>query len=388
MIVPVTSAGLAAAASNVEGEAAREVPAGSRLGSGREQLPYPVEQLGVRGGVRPGRSTDRRLVDVDHLVQLLGALDTAVAARYRPRTVQPVVKCLRQDLLHQGRLATPRHSGYRDEHAEREHNVEIAEVVLVAPTTVTVRPSPGRRRSGVGILRRPAQVVTGQGGRFRDDLGYASFRHNMASVLPRTGSQVDYVVCGADGLLVVFDHDERVTQVPETEQGLQEAAVVPLVQADRWLVENVEHPHQARTDLGGQSDPLGFPSGEGGSSPVQCEVLQTHVEQELEPGADLLEYRGGDGRLPLAQFQRFQDREGLADGTMAQLEYVQTPQCHCQRHRIEAGRPRRSGTEPPAYIPRSDAAPPPTRSAHGDGAGPGSPPRRSPGTSAVDRSGW
>ena len=79
----VALARLAAAALHVEGEAAR---AGSRAPSPpawREQLADLVEHAGVGRRVRPRRAADRRLVDVDDLVEVLDALDASCAGRAR-----------------------------------------------------------------------------------------------------------------------------------------------------------------------------------------------------------------------------------------------------------------------------------------------------------------
>ena len=85
---PVARAGLAATAAHVEGEAAGLVPA--HLGFGRlgEELADVVEDAGVGGGVRARRATDGRLVDVDHLVEVLHTLDLAVPSRQRLGPVQ------------------------------------------------------------------------------------------------------------------------------------------------------------------------------------------------------------------------------------------------------------------------------------------------------------
>ena len=77
-----------------------------------------------------------------------------------------------------------------------------------------------------------------------------------AAVLARPGPDVDHVVGGADGLLVVLDHDHRVAQVAQPHQRADQPLVVALVQADRRLVEHVEHADQPAADLAGQADPL------------------------------------------------------------------------------------------------------------------------------------
>ena len=64
--------------------------------------------------------------------------------------------------------------------------------------------------------------------------------------------------------------------------------VVPLVQADGGLVQNVQHAHQRGADLGGQADALALPAGQGARGPGQGEVLQPHALQKAQPGLNLL----------------------------------------------------------------------------------------------------
>ena len=74
----VALAGLAAAARDVEGEAPRAVAALARRGHLGEELADRREQAGVGGRVRARRAADRRLVDVDHLVERVEAVDGVV----------------------------------------------------------------------------------------------------------------------------------------------------------------------------------------------------------------------------------------------------------------------------------------------------------------------
>ena len=76
----VALAGLAAAALDVEREAARLVAAHLRVGRQRVQLADVREEVGVRGRVRARRAADRALVDLDHLVEHVDALDRLVRA--------------------------------------------------------------------------------------------------------------------------------------------------------------------------------------------------------------------------------------------------------------------------------------------------------------------
>ncbi len=63
------------------------------------------------------------------------------------------------------------------------------------------------------------------------------------------GPHVDKIVGRADRILVVLDDEDRVAEVAQALQRAQQALVVPLMQADRGLVEHVEDACQARSDL-------------------------------------------------------------------------------------------------------------------------------------------
>ena len=78
----------------------------------------------------------------------------------------------------------------------------------------------------------------------------------LPAVLSRARPDVDHPVGRANGVLVVLDDDERVSQVAQPHQRPDQPVVVALVEPDRRLVEDVEHAHQARADLRRQPDAL------------------------------------------------------------------------------------------------------------------------------------
>ena len=74
------------------------------------------------------------------------------------------------------------------------------------------------------------------------------------------------------------------------------------MQADTRFIQYVEHPDQPGANLGGQANALGLTAAQGAALPVQCQVTQTHVDQEpqaherQDPGALRRRRRGTDGR--------------------------------------------------------------------------------------------
>src|SRR6185503_11600624 len=93
------------------------------------------------------------------------------------------------------------------------------------------------------------------------------------------------------------------------EQRVEELPVVPRVETDARLVEDVENAGESRSDLRGEPDPLRLASRERGRSPVEREVSDADVEQELEPSPELLHDRPRDRRLARAEREPFERSE-------------------------------------------------------------------------------
>ncbi len=107
-------------------------------------------------------------------------------------------------------------------------------------------------------------------------------------------ADVEHMVGGADGVLVVLDHDHGVAEVAQSLQRFEQPRVVALVQPDRGLVEHVEHAGEAGTDLRGEADALALAARQRAGRARQREIFQPDIDQEFQPVADLLEHAHGD----------------------------------------------------------------------------------------------
>ena len=166
-------------------------------------------------------------------------------------------------------------------------------------------------------------------------VGGRARRHHLAAPLAGAGAEVDHPVGRADRVFVVLDHDHRVALVAEGLERAQELDVVSRMQADRRLVEHVEHPRQTGADLRRQPDPLALAAGEGGRLAVEREIAEAHLIEERKPGADLFHQFDRDQRLRVVEHEigekrpRFGDRQrtepvegefGPRDGCLALAE--------------------------------------------------------------------
>ena len=87
-------------------------------------------------------------------------------------------------------------------------------------------------------------------------------------MLTRSWPQIHDVVGAADRRLIMLHHDKRIAQIAQPLQRIEELLVVPLVQPDGGLVENVQDPDEPGTDLRGEPDALRLASGEAGGGTV------------------------------------------------------------------------------------------------------------------------
>ena len=184
---------------------------------------------------------------------------------------------------------------------------------------------------GLGALQHggcAAEITAGKRRRRGHDLLRRAFGDDEASQASRARSKIENKIGVADGFFVVLDDENRVAQVAEFFQSLDEAIVVALVQADGRLVEHVENAAQARADLRGKTDALALAAGERGGVAVERKVVEADGAEEFEPLGDLAAEAFGDEGLALSELQvdgrrkRAIERQGgeVGDGKAADLD--------------------------------------------------------------------
>ena len=163
--------------------------------------------------------------------------------------------------------------------------------------------------SPLGDLHRQfaGEIFAGQRLRIVHDVGGRALRDDVAAMHAGAGADVEHVIGEANGVLVMLDHDHGIAEVAQPLQRFQQPRIVALVQADRGLVQHIEHAGQARADLRGQPNALAFAAGQRAGGARQREIIEADVEQEGQPLADFLQHARGD--LVLLRVQRL--RHGL-----------------------------------------------------------------------------
>jgi hypothetical protein len=89
-------------------------------------------------------------------------------------------------------------------------------------------------------------------------------KDEVTTLLTSPGAEIDNVIGRDDRVVVMLDNNNGIVEIAKLPQRLQKPVVVPLVKPDAGFIENIEYPREARTYLGGKTDPLRFAGGQGG----------------------------------------------------------------------------------------------------------------------------
>ena len=102
------------------------------------------------------------------------------------------------------------------------------------------------------------------------------------------GTDIDDIVGGAHGILVVLDDDQGIAQIPQMFERGKQFFVVPLMKPDGGLVQNIQNAGQPRADLGRQADALRLPARKRARAARERQIAQADVRQEGKPRPDFL----------------------------------------------------------------------------------------------------
>ena len=252
-------------------------------------------------------------------MHVLEAVDAVVLAGQRAGVHKPLPERLVEHLVDQRALARAGGAGDRHQLAQRERHVHRFEVVLPGPAhdeRLAVAFSP---LLGGGDRSLAGKELPGRRRLAREHVIDRSLHHHLAAVDPGSGTHLHQVVGGADGVFVVLDDDDRVADVAQALQRGDHLHVVLRVQADARLVEHVEHPHQPRADLRGQTDPLRLAAGKRARATVEVQVVQSDAQEQLEPAADLLEHLPAGVGAAAGRLDGAQERVELVEVELAEL---------------------------------------------------------------------
>ena len=318
---------LAPTACDVEAEARLGVAAHLRLGEAREEVANGPEDLGVGRRIGARGPADGRSGDRHEIVDLLEPDDAVVCPRIRRLALQMPQERALQGSVHQGGLAGAGDAGDGCQCSEGNRRVDALQVEGTRPVDRDDLAVPGSALVGRRDVDETAKEPARRGVHLvgRDDRRRPR-RHDLSASTPGRGADVDEPVGAAQGGLVVLHHDHAVAGVTELREGSEEPAVIPCVQPDARLVQDVEDALQSGAELRGEANPLRLTSGEGVRAPVEREVAQAHLHEELRPSRDLGEEIPGDPGLALTHLRPAEQWDQLLDRSRRELGKTQGPE--------------------------------------------------------------
>src|SRR5205085_12410902 len=131
------------------------------------------------------------------------------------------------------RLAAARHAGNAGEQPERNFGGDVLEVVAAGIDEFQRAPWIARPALGNRHDKRTGKVLSGEGGWGCDEIVNRPLSYDLSAMNAGARPDVDHVVSGADGILVVLDDDHRVAKVAKPLEGIEEPRVIALMKPDR-----------------------------------------------------------------------------------------------------------------------------------------------------------
>ena len=269
LLQPVPLAGLAAPALDVEGEAPRLVAPDAGLRDLGEESPGWRRRPRCRWpGWSAGCARWATWSMAITLSRCCSPSTRSCAPGAHVGAVQVAAPGPVEDVVDQGGLAGAGDAGDAGEGAQGEGHGDVLEVVLLRPAHrqrgARAGRCPGAARGAPRSLRRPERNCPVRDSREAGDVRQGAAGHDLPPVHPRPGAEVHDLVRGAWIVSSSCSTTSRVLPRSRRRSRVSDQlAVVPLVQPDGGLVQDVQHPHQATADLAGQADALRLPPGEG-----------------------------------------------------------------------------------------------------------------------------
>src|SRR5579863_7752088 len=208
---PVSLARFAAAAFYVEAETPRAITAFARFGEHGKKIPDRREYSGVCRGIRSGSAADGRLIDFNHLVDVLRAKNFAVCSRSVHRAIQLVRQGTIQNVIYKRGFSGAGNAGHNSEKPDRNRDVYIFQIVgsgaenldaFAVMNTAFFWNSDFQSATEIAARERP-----GSGGNL---VGF-SLRDEIASCIARAGTKIDHEIGASNRLFVVLHNENGVS---------------------------------------------------------------------------------------------------------------------------------------------------------------------------------
>ena len=112
------------------------------------------------------------------------------------------------------------------------------------------------------------QVIRGQGTGFHQFLRCA-LGNDLTAEYSCCRPHVDDIVRIEDHIFIMLHHQNGISDIAEVFQGIDQTLIVALMQSNARFIQDVQYIHQLGSNLGSQTDSLGFSSGKGLGAPIE-----------------------------------------------------------------------------------------------------------------------
>src|SRR6267143_3142399 len=219
-------AGFAAAALDVETEAAGAVAALARFRKHGKEIADGSEDAGVSSRIRARRAADGCLIDFDDFVDVLGADNFAVRGGRFGRAIEFLRERAIKNVVDERGLAGAGDASDDGEQTEGQRDVNILEIVGAGAENLYRFAVGAAALFGNEYLGGAAEVLTGEGRGGGFDLRRIALGDEVAAGVAGAGAEVDNEIGAADGVFVVFDDEDGVAEIAKLFERAEKASVV------------------------------------------------------------------------------------------------------------------------------------------------------------------
>ena len=219
----------------------------------------------------------------------------------------------------QGALARSGHAGNNRKRTELNLGGNVFKVVGTGTRDLKAAATGLATRIGNPNHSLAGQVGTRHRIGARHDIGRRSRCDHVSAVHARAGAHVDHIVGSTNRILIMLDDNNGIADIAQALKCLNQALVIALMEADRWLVQNVQDTHEAGANLRCQANALGLASGKRRRGTVEGQIVESDIDQKAQALQDFLNNAPADKLLALGKLQALKKLERLAARQTADL---------------------------------------------------------------------
>ena len=235
---------LTTSALHIKTEPAFGISFGFCIRRGCKQITNLVKNPCISCRIGTGRSADGRLVNIYHLVQMLHPLDGFVFPRNHSGTVQIPCQAFVENFIGQRGFSGTGYSRNAGHYPQRNLHINILQVIF--PGTFDFQKTCGfssgfRNR----YFNSAAQISSCDRFLILHNFLSCSLGHQTSAMLSCSRPDIHNMICCKHGVFIMLHYNQCISQIFQIPKGIQQLVIIPLVQADTGLIQNIGHSYQS-----------------------------------------------------------------------------------------------------------------------------------------------